>query len=59
MWKFIKAYYAYLPGIDSAFGSSVFAPLKNNAEYDILIGYAGVMIKATNEEGQSAIQQWL
>lgn len=59
LWKFIKSYYSYLPGIDSAFGSSVYAPLKNNAEYEIFIGYAGVVVKATNQEGQSAIQQWL
>ena len=59
LWKFIKSYYAYLPGIDSAFGSSVYAPLKDNAEYEILIGYAGVVVKATNQEGKSAIQQWL
>ena len=59
LWKFVKSYYSYLPGISSAFGSSVYAPLKNNAEYEILIGYAGVVVKATNEAGQSAIQQWL
>ena len=59
LWKFIKKYSAYFPGVDSAFGSSVYAPLKHNAEYEILIGYAGIVVKALNEEGQSAIQQWL
>lgn len=59
LWDYFKNYSDILPMIDTTYGSSVFMPLKDNAEYEILIGFSGLVVKAANEEGRLAVQQWL
>ena len=59
LWDYFKNYSDILPMIDTTFGSSVFMPLEENAEYEILIGFSGLVVKAANEEGRLAVQQWL
>ena len=58
LWDYLKKYSNILPMIDTTFGSSVFMPLKADAEYEILIGFSGLVVKATNEEGQAAVMSW-
>ncbi len=58
LWEFMRNYSDNLPMIDTTFGSSVFMPLINNAEYDILIGFSGLVVKAANEDGRLAVQHW-
>ena len=58
LWDYFKSYSDILPMIDTTFGSSVFMPLEDNAEYEILIGFSGLVVKAVNQEGKLAVQQW-
>ncbi len=57
-WEFFRNYSDGLPLIDTTFGSSVFMPLSDNAEYEILIGFSGLVVKALSEEGKTAVQNW-
>ena len=58
LWQFFRDYSHRLPMIDATFGSSVFMPLIDNAEYNILIGFSGLVVKAANENGLLALQHW-
>lgn len=58
LWEFFRRYDGIMPFIDTAFGSSVFMPLEDEAEYEILIGFSGLVVKAKNEPGKLALQNW-
>ena len=58
LWNYFKKYSDVLPMIDTTFGSSVFMPLTDKAEYNILIGFSGLVVKAANKEGQIAVMNW-
>jgi hypothetical protein len=58
LWEYLRNYEQILPMIDTTFGSSVFMPLKHNAEYEILIGFSGLVVKAANDQSRLAVQHW-
>lgn len=56
-WSLVVRFRDFLP-IDALFGASVFMPLKNQAEYEILIGFSGLVVKSLNNPAYSAVQNW-
>ena len=58
LWDFFQKYNDMMPIIDTTFGSAVFMPMTDNAEYEILIGFSGLVVKAANEDSQLAVQNW-
>ncbi|MBT8438729.1 MAG: hypothetical protein HKP55_04270 [Gammaproteobacteria bacterium] len=57
-WKYLKQYDSMLPFIDSVFGSSVYMPLEDGAEYEILIGFTGLVVNSLNDKAQTAVHNW-
>jgi hypothetical protein len=57
-WRFLRGYDSLMPFIDSVYGSSVFMPLKDGAEYEILIGYSGLVVKSLNDSAKTAVLNW-
>jgi hypothetical protein len=56
-WSLLIRFRHLLP-IDAIFGASVFMPLENRAEYEIMIGFPGLVVKSMNNPAYSAVQNW-
>lgn len=57
-WKYLKRYDSVLPFIDSVYGSSVYMPLEDGAEYEIVIGFSGLVVKSVNDKAKTAVHNW-
>lgn len=57
-WKYLKDYDSVLPFIDSVYGSSVYMPLEDGAEYEILIGFTGLVVNSLNDHAKAAVHNW-
>lgn len=57
-WKYLKRYDATLPFIDSVYGSSVYMPLEDDAEYEIVIGFSGLVVRSVNDSAKTAVHNW-
>ncbi len=57
-WKYLKRYDSVLPFIESVYGSSVYMPLADGAEYEILIGFSGLVVKSLNYYAKAAVHSW-
>jgi hypothetical protein len=57
-WKYLKQYDSILPFIDAVFGSSVYMPLEDGAEYEILIGFTGLVVNSLNDNAKTAVHNW-
>jgi len=58
LWSFLYSNQRYLPFIDTVFGGSVFVPLEDGAIYTIRTGFAGITVKALNDQANTAIINW-
>jgi hypothetical protein len=57
-WSYLRSYDAVLPFVDSVYGSSVYMPMADGAEYEILIGFSGLVVKSVNNNAKTAVQNW-
>jgi len=58
LWQLITSNPSLFPFIDAIFGNSVYMPLKNGAEYEIYIGFSGLVVKPVNQSGKIAVLNW-
>jgi hypothetical protein len=58
VWSLSKMFREKSPFVDTLYGGSVYMPMANNAEYDVVITQSGLIARAKNDEAQSAITHW-
>ncbi len=58
IWKILGQASKHLSGIDAIYGTSVYLPMKNQADYDISIGLTGLIARPSNQKASTAVQQW-
>lgn len=51
LWAFARRAGDWLPGIDAAYGSSVFLPMLDGAAYEVTLSRTGLVARAISSEG--------
>ena len=52
LWAFARRSGDWLPGIDAAYGSSVFTPMRDGARYRVTLSRTGLVARPLNNEGE-------
>ncbi|MGD2120008.1 MAG: hypothetical protein PVG66_16755 [Chromatiales bacterium] len=58
VWKMVKKFPPMEPLIASVYGSSVYMPLADGAEYRISVGFSGVVAEDMNDVSRQAVSNW-
>ncbi len=58
LWKYGRMYADWLPFMDAYFGSSVYMPLADGAQYQVIATNSGLMVRATNEPAEQILKRW-
>lgn len=56
VWELARR--GWLPGLDVAFGSSVYAPLVPGAEFDVHLAQSGLLVRPANQTAIQALGRW-
>ena len=51
VWSFARRSGDWLPGVDAAYGSSVFLPMADNIVYDVFMTHSGLLARKRGSEG--------
>jgi hypothetical protein len=52
VWAFARKAGEWLPGIDAAYGSSVFLPMADGAAYEVTMSHTGLLARRRSDEGR-------
>lgn len=59
LWQFANKYQDWLRWVDAAYGSAVFLPMTDGAQYSIAISRTGLIARPANDEARKAVSQWI
>ncbi len=58
VWKYGRMYSGWLPFLDAYYGSSVYMPLADGAQYLVTATNSGLMVRAKNESAKQILKKW-
>lgn len=58
VWKYGRMYAQWLPFMDAYYGSSVYMPLADGAQYRVTATNSGLMVRANNESAKQILDKW-
>ncbi len=59
LWQFAHEHQDLLQWVDAVYGSAVFLPMTDGAQYSIAIGRTGLIARPANDEARKAVSQWI
>ncbi|MGH8399012.1 MAG: hypothetical protein ACRETA_12340 [Gammaproteobacteria bacterium] len=57
-WSWVHRYGRWMPWMDASYGSGVYLPMADGAEYQVSLGTSGLLARPGNAAAQQAITQW-
>ncbi|MGH8283661.1 MAG: cation/multidrug efflux pump [Gammaproteobacteria bacterium] len=57
-WSWAHRYGHWLPWVDAGYGSGVYLPMADGAEYRVSLGTTGLLARPANAAAQQAVDQW-
>jgi hypothetical protein len=58
LWSLVKQHHAYLPFADALYGSAVYVPMSEGAEYAVSVSASGLVVRPGNEAARKAVGGW-
>jgi hypothetical protein len=58
IWSFVRQYHQYLPFADALYGSAVYVPMSEGAEYAVTVSASGLVVRPGNETARKAVGGW-
>lgn len=57
-WAIARRYDGWLPWVDTVYGSASYLPMRDQARYQVNVTQSGLIARALNTAGQTAIELW-
>jgi hypothetical protein len=58
IWSFVRRHHQYLPFADALYGSAVYVPLSEGAEYSVTVSASGLVVRPGNDAARKAVGGW-
>ena len=58
VWSLVRQYHQYVPYVDALYGSAVYVPLAEGAEYVVTVSASGLVVRPLNESAKKAVGGW-
>lgn len=58
IWSFVRQNHRYLPFADALYGSAVYVPMSEGADYTVSVSASGLVVRPGNEAARKAVGGW-
>jgi len=58
LWALLRRYHAYVPLVDAHYGSGVYVPMVEGAEYLVSVSASGLVVRPDNDSAREALRGW-
>ena len=58
LWSLVRQHHQYVPLADALYGSAVYVPMAEGAEYTITVSTSGLVVRPANDAGRKAVGGW-
>ena len=58
LWQLARRYHDYLPFADALYGSAVYVPMADGAQYAVTVTASGLTVRPQNDAARRAVQDW-
>ena len=57
-WSLIRRHHQYVPLADALYGSAVYVPMAEGADYRVTVSTSGLLVRPTNDAARKAVGGW-
>ena len=58
LWSLVRQHHAYIPFADALYGSAVYVPMSEGAEYTVSVSASGLLVRPVNDTARKAVGGW-
>ena len=58
LWSLVRQHHTYVPFADALYGSAVYVPMSEGAEYTVSVSASGLLVRPGNETARKAVGGW-
>jgi hypothetical protein len=58
VWVLVRRHHRYIPFVDALYGSAVYVPMVEGAEYAVTVSASGLVVRPANEAAKKAAGGW-
>jgi hypothetical protein len=58
LWSLVRRHHAYIPFADALYGSAVYVPMSEGAEYTVSVSASGLLVRPVNDPARKAVGGW-
>jgi hypothetical protein len=58
LWSLVKQHHSYVPFADALYGSAVYVPMAEGAEYAVSVSASGLVVRPGNDAARKAVGGW-
>ena len=58
LWSLVRQHHTYVPFADALYGSAVYVPMSEGAEYTVSVSASGLVVRPGNETARKAVGGW-
>jgi hypothetical protein len=58
LWSFLRKHHEYVPLADALYGSAVYVPMAEGAEYTVTVSTSGLVVRPGNDAARKAVGGW-
>lgn len=58
LWALVRQHHQYVPFADALYGSAVYVPMYEGAEYTVTVSASGLVVRPDNEAARKAVGGW-
>lgn len=58
LWSLLKKHHQYVPLVDALYGSAVYVPMAEGAEYTVTVSTSGLVVRPGNDAARKAVGGW-
>jgi hypothetical protein len=58
LWSLVRRHHAYIPFADALYGSAVYVPMSEGAEYTVSVSASGLVVRPRNDTARKAVGGW-
>ena len=58
LWSLVRRHHAYVPFADALYGSAVYVPMSDGAEYTVSVSASGLLVRPVNDTARKAVGGW-
>jgi hypothetical protein len=58
LWSMLRKHHQYMPLADALYGSAVYVPMAEGAEYTVTVSTSGLVVRPANDAARKAVGGW-